>query len=90
MVKLEANTTDAAREKHVPVVEGKAGKLSVKVGSADHPMMPEHFIEWIAVTSGKGTQRAALSPSDAPRAEFVDVENPVVYAYCNLHGLWKA
>jgi superoxide reductase len=90
MRRLEANSTDAAREKHVPVAEKSAGKLTVKVGSADHPMTPEHSIEWIAVSSPKGTQRIALSPSDPPKAEFVDVENPVIFAYCNLHGLWKA
>jgi superoxide reductase len=90
MRRLEANSADAAQEKHVPVVEKSGEKITVKVGSADHPMTPEHSIEWIAVSSPKGTQRIALSPSDSPRAEFAAVEDPVVFAYCNLHGLWKA
>lgn len=90
MLKLEANTTDAAVEKHVPVVERKDGKLHVKVGSAEHPMTEAHYIEWIAVTDGYSTQRIALSPSDKPEAMFCDKENAEVYAYCNLHGLWKA
>ncbi|MEN6567995.1 MAG: desulfoferrodoxin [Veillonellales bacterium] len=90
MEKLEANTTDAAVEKHVPVVDRKDGKLVVKVGSVTHPMTPEHSIEWIAVTDGHSTQRTSLSPSDKPEAVFCNRENAEIYAYCNLHGLWKA
>lgn len=89
MEKLEANTTDAAVEKHVPVAERRDGKLYVKVGSAEHPMTEAHYIEWIAVTDGTSTQRIALSPSDKPEAVFCDKENVEIYAYCNLHGLWK-
>jgi superoxide reductase len=90
MEKLEANTTDAAVEKHVPVAERRDGKLYVKVGSAQHPMTEAHYIEWIAVTNGTSTQRISLSPSDKPEAIFCDQENAQIYAYCNLHGLWKA
>lgn len=90
MEKLEANTTDAATEKHIPVAERKDGKLFVKVGSVAHPMTPEHYIEWIAVTDGHSTQRISLTPSDKPEAVFCDKDNVEVYAYCNLHGLWKA
>ncbi len=89
MEKLEANITDAAAEKHVPVAERRNGKLYVKVGSVEHPMTEQHFIEWIAVTNDTSTQRAVLSPSDKPEAVFDDRENAIVYAYCNLHGLWK-
>lgn len=89
MTKLEANSTDAAQEKHVPVVERKDGKLFVKVGSVDHPMAEEHYIEWIAVCSDKSTERITLSPGEKPEAVFVDKGKAVVYAYCNLHGLWK-
>ena len=90
MTKLEANSTDAAQEKHVPVIERKDGKLHVKVGSVDHPMAEEHYIEWIAVCSDKSTERITLSPGEKPEAVFVDKGKAVVYAYCNLHGLWKA
>ncbi|TWH51825.1 desulfoferrodoxin [Sporomusa sp. KB1] len=89
MEKLEANTTDAAVEKHVPVAERRDGKLYVKVGSVEHPMTEAHYIEWIAVTDGTNTQRISLSPSDKPEAVFCDKENVEIYAYCNLHGLWK-
>lgn len=90
MEALEANTTDASAEKHVPVIERKDGNLSVKVGSAEHPMTEAHYIEWIAVTDGIHTQRISLSSSDKPEAIFCDRENAEIYAYCNLHGLWKA
>lgn len=89
MEKMEANITDAAIEKHVPVAEQKNGKLYVKVGSVDHPMTEAHYIEWIAVTDGTITQRVSLSPSDKPEAIFCDKEHADIYAYCNLHGLWK-
>lgn len=90
MEKLVANTTDAAAEKHVPLGEHKDGKLYVKVGSAQHPMTEAHYIEWIAITDGINTQRISLSPADKPEAIFCDRENAEIYAYCNLHGLWKA
>lgn len=89
MEKMEANITDAAIEKHVPVAEQKNGKLYVKVGSVDHPMTEAHYIELIAVTDGTITQRVSLSPSDKPEAIFCDKEHADIYAYCNLHGLWK-
>lgn len=89
MEKLEANTTDASVEKHVPVATRKEGKLYVKVGGVEHPMTEAHYIEWIAITDGISTQRISLSPSDKPEAILCDRENVEVYAYCNLHGLWK-
>jgi superoxide reductase len=90
MTKLEANSTDAAQEKHVPVVAKKDGKISVAVGSVLHPMLPEHHIEWIAVVSGSKLDFAFLKPGETPTAEFEDLESGTVYEYCNLHGLWKA
>lgn len=89
MTKLEANTTDAAQEKHVPFVERKDGKIYVQVGSTEHPMVDNHYIEWIALVTDKVTERVSLSPGEKPEAVFEDKENAVIYAYCNLHGLWK-
>lgn len=95
MAEMKANTTDASQEKHVPVPEhDKAGqKVSVKVGSQAHPMTPEHFIEWIHLQTKLGAQMRHLTPKDAPEAVFqvAPGDEPVaVFAYCNLHGLWKA
>ena len=90
MEKLEPNTTDAAVEKHVPVAVRKDGKIYVEVGSVAHPMVDVHFIEWIAVVGDEGTHRITLSPGDEPKAVLCDMNNAEVYAYCNLHGLWKA
>lgn len=89
MVELVANTTDAAQEKHVPVATRKDGKIYVQVGSVEHPMTDEHYIQWIALASDKGIEYVYLTPSDKPEAVFEDIENAVVYEYCNLHGLWK-
>lgn len=85
------NTVDAAREKHVPVIEKIQGGFKVKVGSVAHPMEEKHYIEWIqAVADGK-TYRRFLNPGDAPEAEFmIDAEQITAREYCNLHGLWKA
>lgn len=90
MTKLTANTTDAAQEKHVPVVVKEGGKLKVAVGATLHPMLPEHHIEWIALVSGEKVQFKFLKPGEEPKAEFEAVESGSVYEYCNLHGLWKA
>lgn len=92
MVELVANTTDAAQEKHVPVAHVDGQTVSVCVGSVEHPMAEDHSIEWVYLETEKGGQRKAFVPGDAPKAEFlVKDDKPVaVYAYCNLHGLWKA
>ncbi len=92
MTEIEPGTTDAAVEKHVPVVKVKDGKVFVTVGEVAHPMLPEHYIEWIAVCTNKGNQRKKLAPGDEPRACFALCEGETVetvYAYCNLHSLWK-
>ena len=93
MTEIVPGTVDASLEKHVPVVEGNGPKVSVKVGAAEHPMVEEHFIEWIALQTKTGNQRKSLKPGDAPKADFALCEGDEVvaaYAYCNLHGLWKA
>ncbi|OOM16156.1 desulfoferrodoxin [Clostridium saccharobutylicum] len=89
MTKLEPNTSDGAQEKHVPVVERKDGKIHVKIGSVEHPMTDEHYIEWIAVVTDKIIEKISLSPGEKPEAVFVDKGHGTVYEYCNLHGLWK-
>lgn len=90
MTKLVANSTDAAKEKHVPDVRREGGKIKVTVGSTPHPMLPEHYIEWIALVTDDKVDLKYLKPGEAPRAEFDEVPSGDVYAYCNLHGLWKA
>lgn len=92
MEKLEANSKDAAQEKHVPAVELDGAMLKVQVGDVLHPMTPEHYIQWIMCTQGNKTQRVELSPDDEPKAEFIVEPGKgkiVVYEYCNLHSLWK-
>jgi len=85
------NTVDAAREKHVPVIEKVAGGFKVKVGSVAHPMTDKHWIEWIeAIADGKA-YRQFLAPGDAPEATFpIEAETITAREWCNLHGLWKA
>ncbi len=90
---LNPNTTDAATEKHVPVVEADGNKVVVKVGSVEHPMTEEHHISFIILETDKGVQKKYLNPTGKPEAEFVlaDGEKAVAaYEYCNLHGFWKA
>ncbi len=91
MDELAANTVDASLEKHVPVVETAGNKIQVKVGAAEHPMLAEHFIEWIYLETAKGRQLKKLFPGETPEVSFVveDDRALAVYAYCNLHGLWK-
>ena len=93
MEEIVPNSVDAAQEKHVPVVEVKDNKVIVKIGSVAHPMLEEHFIEWVALKTKFGNQRKQLKPGDEPVVCFPLCEGDEVeevYAYCNLHGLWKA
>lgn len=93
MSELKANTTDAAQEKHVPVISVEGSAVTVKVGSVPHPMLPEHSIQWIYLLTKEGGQRKCLSPGEEPSAVFALAEGDKVvaaYEYCNLHGLWKA
>lgn len=88
---LTENTTDAAKEKHVPVIEKVPGGVKVKVGSVAHPMLPEHFIQWIEVIADGKSYRQFLTPGEAPEAFFpIEAAQITAREYCNLHGLWKA
>ena len=85
------NTVDAAKEKHIPVIEKNAGGFKVKVGSVTHPSTPEHYIEWIEIIADGKVYRQFINPGNAPEAVFaVDAAQAAARAYCNLHGLWKA
>lgn len=123
MTKLQANSTDAAKEKHVPVLTSEGEKIKVAVGSVAHPMTAEHYIEWIALVAENKIEIVFLKPGMEPKAEFVysvgedeviftgkndeivpnceaspcnfvysqkSSKEVTAYAYCNLHGLWKA
>ena len=85
------NTVDAAKEKHVPVIEKTAEGFKVKVGDVAHPMEEKHYIEWIEVIAGGKAYRQFLKPGETPEATFcVDADQVTAREYCNLHGLWKA
>lgn len=91
MKELIPNTTDAAGEKHLPVVTVEGDTVKVSVGSVEHPMQTEHYIEWVYLLTEKSGHRKVLSPDDKPEVTFnTSGDKPIaVYAYCNLHGLWK-
>lgn len=91
MTEIEPNTVDAAVEKHVPVVTVDGNTVTVEVGNVEHPMIPEHFIQWIYIQTENGFQIKYLEPGDKPKATFTLNDDKVVaaYEYCNLHGLWK-
>jgi superoxide reductase len=85
------NTVDAAKEKHVPVIEKTAAGIKVKVGSVAHPMEEKHYIEWIEVIADGKAYRKFLNPGEAPEATFeIKAEKVTAREYCNLHGLWQA
>jgi len=85
------NTVDAAKEKHVPVIEKIEGGYKVKVGSVAHPMEANHYIEWIEIVADGKAYRQFLNPGDAPEATFmIDAAQITAREYCNMHGLWKA
>lgn len=93
MTELIPGSVDAALEKHVPVVTKDGSKVTVEVGSVAHPMIPEHYITFIAIETKQGSEIKYLKAGDAPKAEFVIADGDefvAAYAYCNLHGLWKA
>ena len=105
MTEIIPGTTDAAVEKyvsrisgpavekHVPVYQVEGNVVKVQVGAVDHPMLPEHFIQWVSIQTRQGNQRKALKPGGEPKVCFALCEGDeveAVYAYCNLHGLWKA
>lgn len=91
MKKLTENTVDAAKEKHVPVIEAIDGGFTVKVGSVPHPMEQKHWIQWIELIADGKSYFQFLEPGQAPEAVFkVDAASVSAREYCNLHGLWKA
>ena len=93
MKELVPGEVDAAVEKHVPVYEVRDGKVIVDIGSVAHPMSGEHYIQWVSLQSKQGIQRKQLLPNSQPHVCFSLCEGDEVvsvYAYCNLHGLWKA
>jgi superoxide reductase len=88
---LVANTVDAAKEKHVPVIEKTATGVKVKVGSVTHPMEEKHYIEWIEIIADGKAYRQFLKPGNAPEAVFeIKAHKIEAREHCNLHGLWKA
>ncbi|MBQ4424924.1 MAG: desulfoferrodoxin Dfx [Lachnospiraceae bacterium] len=93
MEELNAGTTDASLEKHVPAVEVEGSTVNVTVGSVEHPMLEAHYIEFIAIQTKYGCQMKKLVPGASPKASFVLAEGDeleAVFEHCNLHGLWKA
>jgi len=91
MTLLSENTTDAATEKHVPVVEKTDNGYKVTVGSVTHPMEDKHYIEWIELIAGDNAYRKFLNPGEAPEALFeIKADKATAREFCNLHGLWKA
>ena len=91
MDELIPNTVEASGEKHIPAVSVRDGIVEVNVGTVDHPMVDVHWIEWVQLQTDRGSHRHYLNPGEAPSVSFVlGNEKPIaVYAYCNLHGLWK-
>ncbi len=93
MKEMVANTVDAAKEKHVPVIEKTPNGYLVKIGSVPHPMEEKHYIEWIELTAGGKSYRKFLKPGEKPEAEFCLCGNETDVSareYCNIHGLWKS
>ena len=91
MEALAPNTVEASGEKHLPAVTVEDGAIHVNVGSVNHPMVPEHFIQWVYLQTEKGGRRRAFQPGEDPSVTFCleeDDKAVAVYAYCNLHGLW--
>ena len=91
MNELVPGSVDASKEKHVPEVKVEENIVEVNVGSVDHPMVDVHWIEWVQLITDKGSYRKQLNPGEAPNVKFLlkDEKPLAVYAYCNLHGLWK-
>lgn len=92
MQRIQPGTTEGSGEKHIPVYEVEGRKVSVRVGTAPHPMNEEHYIEWICLETRQGVQYRVLTPQDKPAACFALCEGDEVagvYAFCNQHSLWK-
>lgn len=92
MEEIVANTTEAATEKHIPIIEISDNIATITVGEKLHPMTEEHYISWIYLETNKGIKKVDLKPNDEPKAKFSLLSDEKVisaYAYCNLHSLWK-
>jgi superoxide reductase len=91
MTELKAGVEDAAAEKHVPELTVEGDVITARIGSVEHPMLDEHYIQFIALETEKGAQIKNLSPGDVPEAKFAVADDKAiaVYELCNLHGLWK-
>ena len=93
MTEIIPGTTAASQEKHIPVYQVEGNIVTVRVGAVDHPMTAEHLIEWVSLQTKQGNQRKILAPGQEPVVRFALCEGDeveAVYAYCNLHGLWRA
>ncbi len=91
MILMEENTVDAAKEKHIPVIENSEDGVRVQIGSVEHPMEEKHYIEWIEILVSDKVYRKYLKPGDKPEAVFqVEAGEVTARAYCNIHGLWKS
>ena len=93
MQELIADTVEASKEKHIPVIEREGSVVTVKIGSVPHPMIDAHYIGWVALETKMGCQFKELARNSAPEAKFALLEGDEViaaFAWCNLHGLWKA
>lgn len=87
----EENTIDASKEKHIPIIGENEQGVIIKVGSELHPMEPEHYIEWIEISTEKGESKKFLKPNEKPHAMFpIKADNIKARCYCNIHGLWKS
>ena len=91
MTLLRENIVDASKEKHVPVIEKTTKGFKIKIGSVEHPMIPEHYIEWIELIADGISYKKFLKPGDEPEAEFcINAKHVVAREHCNLHGLWSS
>ena len=86
---LNANTVDASKEKHIPIYEKIDSEIRVKVGETKHPMEDTHYIMWIAQVTNNSITRVELKPNEEPEIRLPYIKGAVLYAYCNIHGLWK-
>ena len=87
---MEANVKDAAVEKHVPVYEKDGNEIIVRVGEVSHPMTSEHYIMWVLLVKDDMTIKVELHPENKPEVRLPYIVGSEIYAYCNLHGLWKS
>ena len=93
MQKIIPGTTEASEEKHIPVYKTEGNTVIVSVGTVEHPMVPEHYIEWVCIESDVGFQYKRLLPNTPPKANFLLSKGEsvkAIYAFCNQHSLWKA